>query len=77
LYITGIREEIRQIENGLADRDQNVLKLAPHTLKQICNDEWNRPYSRKVAAYPMVVTFFYSISILIYLSINTIYNYVF
>jgi len=55
IHIQGIREEIRQIENGVADREQNVLKLAPHTLKQICSDEWNRPYSRKLAAYPMVV----------------------
>ncbi|CAI6362881.1 unnamed protein product [Macrosiphum euphorbiae] len=51
--LISIREEIRQIENGVADREQNVLKLAPHTLKQICSDEWNRPYSRKLAAYPM------------------------
>lgn len=50
----GIREEIRQIENGLADRNENVLKSAPHTLKQITRDEWNRPYSRKLAAYPIV-----------------------
>lgn len=54
-YVKGIREEIRHIENGKADRDQNVLKLAPHTLKQICSDEWSRPYSRKLAAYPMVI----------------------
>uniref|UniRef100_A0A2S2QT49 Glycine cleavage system P protein n=1 Tax=Sipha flava TaxID=143950 RepID=A0A2S2QT49_9HEMI len=51
--LISIREEIRQIENGSVDRDQNVLKFAPHTLKQICNDEWNKPYSRKLAAYPM------------------------
>lgn len=50
-----IREEIKQIENGKADRDQNVLKSSPHTLKQICSDEWNRPYSRKLAAYPIVI----------------------
>lgn len=55
IYNKGIREEIRQIENDVADRDQNVLKLAPHTLKQITSDEWNRPYTRKLAAYPMVM----------------------
>lgn len=55
VYDLGIREEIRQIENGAADRVQNVLKSAPHSLKQICDDEWNKPYSRKIAAYPMVI----------------------
>jgi len=54
LRTADIREEIRQIENGTADREHNVLKLSPHTLKQICSDEWNRPYSRQLAAYPTV-----------------------
>ncbi|XP_050429123.1 glycine dehydrogenase (decarboxylating), mitochondrial isoform X2 [Adelges cooleyi] len=51
--LINIREEIRQIENNKADQQQNLLKLAPHTLKQICKDNWSRPYSRESAAYPM------------------------
>lgn len=49
-----IREEIRQIENGTMDAKINPLKMAPHTQKQVINDEWNRPYSRQQAAFPAV-----------------------
>ncbi len=47
-----IRNEIAEIELGLADREDNVLKHAPHTSEQVTADEWNRPYSRQKAAYP-------------------------
>ena len=47
-----IREEIREIEQGKADRENNVLKNAPHTAEQIAKTEWNRPYPREMAAYP-------------------------
>jgi glycine dehydrogenase len=47
-----IRGEIREIEAGRADRADNVLKRAPHTLAQIAANEWNRPYSRESAAFP-------------------------
>ncbi len=47
-----IRNEIAEIELGMADREDNVLKHAPHTSEQITSDEWNRPYSRQKAAYP-------------------------
>jgi glycine dehydrogenase len=47
-----IREEIREIENG-ADKANNVLKNAPHTLKECANSEWNFPYSREKAAFPL------------------------
>jgi len=47
-----IREEIREIEEGRADKDDNVLKNAPHTLKHIVCDEWTHGYSREKAAYP-------------------------
>ncbi|MFN3529430.1 MAG: aminomethyl-transferring glycine dehydrogenase [Bacteroidia bacterium] len=46
-----IREEIREIEMGLADRVNNVLKFAPHTAKVIVGD-WIRPYSREKAVFP-------------------------
>jgi glycine dehydrogenase len=48
----GIREEIREIEEGRADREQNVLKGAPHTARLVCSDAWNRPYSRDQACFP-------------------------
>ncbi len=47
-----IREEIREIEVGKADRQNNVLKNAPHTAEQVTKTEWTRPYSREKAAYP-------------------------
>jgi glycine dehydrogenase len=47
-----IREEIREIEDGKAPRDNNVLKNAPHTARVITAPEWNRPYSREKAAFP-------------------------
>lgn len=48
-----IREEIREIEDGEADRDNNVLKNAPHTMALIASDEWRFPYSRQKASYPL------------------------
>ncbi|WP_333819081.1 aminomethyl-transferring glycine dehydrogenase [Ohtaekwangia sp.] len=48
-----IRNEIREIEEGKADKEQNVLKHAPHTAAVITADEWTRPYSRSKAAYPL------------------------
>ena len=47
-----IREEIREIEEGRADRADNLLKNAPHTAEALCADRWPRPYSRQRAAYP-------------------------
>ncbi len=47
-----IRAEIAEIEQGKADRTNNVLKHAPHTAEQVTRTEWNRPYSREKAAFP-------------------------
>jgi glycine dehydrogenase len=47
-----IREEIREIEDGEADRSRNLLKGAPHTAAQVTADCWDRPYERARAAYP-------------------------
>ncbi|TVQ05160.1 MAG: glycine dehydrogenase (aminomethyl-transferring) [Balneolaceae bacterium] len=49
----GIRNEIREIENGEADKDENVLKHAPHTMRVVLSDDWSRPYSREKAAFPL------------------------
>lgn len=51
-----IREEIREIEEGTADRENNLLKNAPHTLEAIAADTWDRPYTRERAAFPTPAT---------------------
>lgn len=48
-----IRNEIREVEEGKADRENNVLTRAPHTAAVITSDHWDRPYSRQKAAYPL------------------------
>ncbi|MFD2938159.1 aminomethyl-transferring glycine dehydrogenase [Spirosoma flavum] len=48
-----IRNEIREIETGEADRISNVLKHAPHTATVALSDTWNRPYSREKAVFPL------------------------
>ena len=50
--LISIRQEIQDIDDGQADRDVNVVKGAPHTAKMVSADDWNRPYSRKQAAFP-------------------------
>jgi glycine dehydrogenase len=50
--LIAIREEIREIEDGRADRQRNLLTNAPHTLEQVIADGWDRPYPRERAAYP-------------------------
>ena len=47
-----IREEIRAIEEGRMDRENNPLKHAPHTAEVVLAEAWERPYSREQAAYP-------------------------
>jgi glycine dehydrogenase len=47
-----IREEIREIESGAADRSDNVLKNSPHTLGRVTADAWPHGYSREKAAFP-------------------------
>ena len=51
-----IREEIREIEQGIADRDDNLLQGAPHPLRVLLADQWNHPYSRERAAFPSAAT---------------------
>jgi glycine cleavage system P protein (glycine dehydrogenase) len=54
--LLNIREEIREIEDGSADKKNNVLKNAPHTQFAVCTDNWQRPYSRDKAAFPLEYT---------------------
>jgi glycine dehydrogenase len=51
--LLAIRNEVAEIETGLADREDNVLKKAPHTAMEISSDNWNHKYSREKAAYPL------------------------
>jgi glycine dehydrogenase len=48
-----IREEIRAVEEGRMDREDNPLKHAPHTAEAVTADDWPHPYSRELAAYPL------------------------
>ena len=47
-----IREEIAEVEAGTADRDNNLLKNAPHTHHLLLDDDWQRPYSKARAFFP-------------------------
>lgn len=51
-----IRQEIREIELGIADKEDNVLNNAPHTLSMVTADEWKHAYSREKAAFPLPYT---------------------
>jgi glycine dehydrogenase len=48
-----IRKEIAEIENGHADKENNLLKNAPHTADCIINKNWNYPYTPQEAVYPV------------------------
>ncbi len=48
-----IRGEIDEISAGRADRKNNVIKLAPHTAKAVVSSNWDRPYTREQAAFPL------------------------
>lgn len=48
-----IREEIKQVEAGTVGKGDNVLKNAPHTADMVTKEEWEHPYSRDKAAFPL------------------------
>ncbi len=48
-----IYHEIEEVKNGTADKENNVLKNAPHAESVLLSDNWNYPYSREKAAYPL------------------------
>jgi glycine dehydrogenase len=48
-----IRQEIEEIEKGRADRTNNVIKNAPHTIEMITEEDWIKPYSREKAGLPV------------------------
>lgn len=47
-----IRDEIRQVEAGKIDAENNPLTNAPHTMADLTDPNWNRPYSLETAAFP-------------------------
>jgi glycine dehydrogenase len=51
--MVAIAEEIKKVSNGSFDKENNPLKNAPHTAEVILANEWNRPYTREEAAYPV------------------------
>ena len=48
-----IRQEIRDIEEGRMDKKNNPLKNAPHTQLSVVKTDWDKPYTREQAAFPM------------------------
>jgi len=51
--LLAIYNEIKAVENGQADLDDNVLKNAPHTDKVLMTNEWSHAYGREEAAFPL------------------------
>ncbi len=50
--LINIHGEITAIESGQADKQNNLLKNAPHTAEAVTSSQWNHPYSREQAAFP-------------------------
>jgi glycine dehydrogenase len=48
-----IRKEIQEIADGKYDQKNNVLKNAPHTQRVVLSENWDKPYGREKAAFPM------------------------
>lgn len=51
--LINIKGEINEIAEGKADKENNILKNAPHTEQVVLADSWDKPYSREKAAYPL------------------------
>lgn len=51
--LIAIRHEIDDVMNGKYDEKNNPIANAPHTMQVVCADEWNYPYSRQTAAFPL------------------------
>ncbi|MBX3022850.1 MAG: aminomethyl-transferring glycine dehydrogenase [Bdellovibrionales bacterium] len=48
-----IRQEIAAVEEGKSDKDNNVLKNAPHCYTHLLGEKWDHPYTREAAAFPL------------------------
>jgi glycine dehydrogenase len=51
--MAAIREEIRLVESGEAEKGNNLISHAPHTAQMLISSDWNFPYTREQAAFPM------------------------
>jgi len=51
--MVSIRQEISDLENGIADAEDNLLLNSPHTAKMVVSNEWTHPYTREEAAFPL------------------------
>ena len=51
--LISIRNEIAEVEEGKQPKEGNVLKMSPHTMKDLIESGWERSYSRSTAAYPL------------------------
>lgn len=52
--LISIRGEIQEIMDGKADKRDNVLKNAPHTIQEAMGENWNHPYTRRKAVFPLM-----------------------
>jgi glycine dehydrogenase len=50
--MAAIREEIAEVEKGIADPEDNVLKNAPHTAAMLVDPDWRHSYTREQAVFP-------------------------
>jgi len=51
--MAAIRQEIADVEAGIMDAEKNPLKGAPHTLEDLIDPNWDRPYSPVLGAFPL------------------------
>jgi len=51
--LISIRKEITAIEKGDQPRENNILLNSPHPMSDLLRNDWDRPYSREQAAYPL------------------------
>jgi glycine dehydrogenase len=51
--LLNIRNEILLVEEAALDKKDNPLKNAPHTQFMVCSNDWTKPYSREMAAFPL------------------------
>jgi glycine dehydrogenase len=48
-----IRKEVKMVQNGVFDKEDNPLKNAPHTNLELSSDSWTHKYTREQAAFPL------------------------
>ncbi|KAK3724202.1 glycine decarboxylase subunit P [Vermiconidia calcicola] len=51
--LISVRKEIAEVEEGKQPKEGNVLKMSPHTIKDLLTSKWDRSYDRETAAYPV------------------------